>query len=257
MAKDQITVRLKGKNTHPDQLSAKELGLLLQSLDDAIWGLVETAPDKHERREVFISLVDIEDNCVSLRFRASHIYSPVIASAYKRITHAIAKSDYANIPKATRDKISDIYHFTKRNHCTAEFLNGTATPLAKLDPRIPLSLPSDFAAKGSTTVYAEVQRVGGVEPKVALKIDDGQTLHCDLSKDLAKSLSKRLYETVALQGEAHWDISWNIISFKVTGYIDDFEETTISESFGALKGRIGKYWDDVNPDTEIDDIRHR
>ncbi|MBL0129277.1 MAG: hypothetical protein IPP83_17935 [Flavobacteriales bacterium] len=256
MANDQITVRLKGKNAHPDQVRAKELGLLLIELDNTIWGVVESEPNKkYDRKEVFISLIDIKDNCVSLQFKANHIYAPVITGAYKRITEAIHTRDYTGIPKPAREGIKEIHNFTARNHVTAEFLNGTKKMLAKLDPRLALELPSDTCAKGSTTVYAEIQRVGGVDPKIALKLDDGPTLHCDISKDLAKTLSTRLYEVVALQGEAQWDVDWNITSFKVTGYVDGFEEAPISESFAELKGLIGKYWDDVDPDEAIADLR--
>lgn len=257
VAHDEITIRLKGKSAHPDQVRARELGILLQELDNTIWGVVESEPGKtYNRKEVFISLVNIVDNCVTLRFQANHIYSSVITGAYKRITKAIETKDYTGIPRTSREGIREIYNFTARNHCTAEFLNGSSKPLAKLDPRVELVIPTDNGAKGSTTIYAEIQRVGGVDPKIVLKLSDGPTLHCDIAKDLAKELSKRLYETVALQGEAQWDIDWNITAFKVTGYIDGFAEAPISESFGELKGLIGKYWDDVDPDAEIDDIRH-
>lgn len=257
MPTDKITVRLKGKNAHPDQLRARELGVLLQDLDDALWGVIETDTAKrYERKEVYISLLAIEDNCVSLTFQANHIYAPVIAGAYKRITTAISQHDYTGIPKVARDKIEDIYSFTKRNHCTAEFLNGTKKTLAKLDPRQPLQLPSPFAAQGLTTIYAEVQRVGGVDPRIVLKLEDGPTLHCDISKELAKLLSKKLYETVSLNGEAQWDDTWNIVSFKVTGFNDQFEDIPITEAFGALSKLIGDHWNNVDPDKEIGEDRN-
>ena len=54
-------------------------------------------------------------------------------------------------------------------------------------------------------LFGTVERVGGAEPRVTLRLHSGESIHCEVSGDLAKQLGRTLYERVVLEGTAVWD----------------------------------------------------
>ena len=98
---------------------------------------------------------------------------------------------------------------------------------------------------GETIIYGEIQRVGGTEPKIVLRLTSGDLFSLDVSRDVAKNLSPRLYSQVGLRGTATWSYSDNkLLQFEVES-LTEYEESSIADSFNQLRGVIGKYWDEI------------
>ena len=101
-----------------------------------------------------------------------------------------------------------IASFTSRRKCRAEFWQGEQTigePLAVMDETFAEGLPERQKVSGETVIYGKVERVGGVEPRVRLRLSSHDSISCHLSESLARQVGGRLYEEIGLKGKATWD----------------------------------------------------
>jgi hypothetical protein len=133
-------------------------------------------------------------------------------------------------------------------------VNGKPKTLATLTPDFEIPKPGYIT--GQTTIYGEVVRVGGVEPKVEIKTIAGQTLYCPFELKLASQLGALLYQLIGLDGDARWNTqSFEIEDFRVTG-ISEYRDISLIDAFQSLSAIAGRYYSDIDDVIGyVDDLR--
>lgn len=242
---DILEFRLYGDNISPRVFKAKEVGEILINVEDALKGYIFENNPTLDTRDLFISPIAINDQSLGLKFSPN--VAKYFVSAFIGITTAIKANDVSTLPLNTRHSLAEVQKVVRTKNCSAEFkINGEV--LANIDSNTQLDITEDII-KGDSTIYGEVQRVGGNEPTVWVILNTGKRIVLSVDKIQAKKLSRKLYEEVGFKGAAKWaKQSQTLLEFKVYDILDQYEPKSLKESFSEIKSIIGKYWD------KIDDI---
>lgn len=239
---DILRLRISGSNITPQSLKSKEVAELICSLEDAIFHFIKHKNPDISKDSVYISLVDIKSQS------AGYVFNPSIKDAllaFSALTLAINTNNYIDIPDKAIESLKPIKTFTKNRNCKAEFFIGDER-LTEITPNTIIEVPKTAYLRGESTIYGEVIRVGGMESKVVIKIDESKTLNLSISHDLAKEIAKKLYSVVGLVGDVKWSrFTHEILDFTPT-HIIPYSGGSIVESFSILKNEIGQYWDKID-----------
>ncbi len=239
---DILELCLSGGGMRPTTLKASEVAELISAYENALLHVIGRDNPELNLDSIFISLVDIQENSSHYKFIPS-VRNVAFAAAFA-INTSISTNTLANLPYKTVESLGEIWKFTKKKNCQAEFL-GKTLPKAVIVPEVPIKITKDFYFEGETTIYGRVERVGGATPKVRVKMDNDKILFLDIDEAIAKKLANRLYESVALKGFAKWrKDDYSIEDFKIEE-IRNFEESEISDSLKELQSVIGSFWDKI------------
>lgn len=117
-------------------------------------------------------------------------------------------------------------------------------------------IPEPAKVRGETTLYGEVQRVGGATPKVQFRSIDGDLIYCDATRELTREAAVRLYEQVGLRGEAEWDLkTLRVTSFTIEEILS-FEDVGVPSAFAELREIVGRYFDEISDvDAFVEQLR--
>ncbi|CAN5875038.1 hypothetical protein BH23PLA1_BH23PLA1_02900 [soil metagenome] len=133
---------------------------------------------------------------------------------------------------------------------------GKSSILARIGPDSARSLKDSLLLSGETSIFGEVNRVGGAtEVRCALRLPSQERLlYCRVeNKTLSRKLGKYLYQEVLLHGQATWMRSnWRIVRFVIKG-VERPEQGDISEAFEELRQAGGSDWEKIeNPEAFLD-----
>lgn len=244
MADNLLEIRFTGSGMKPGNIRSKELAEIIEAFEDMIVSVVLRDNPALGREAVIIGLVNIKDESIGLQFLPN--LTDLTIPATLRITESIAAHNFNQLPSTTIKSVQIIASFVKKYQCEAELrtYNGQAEVRAIITPS--MEIPSIVSLIGETTLYGEIKRVGGIDPRVTLRTIDGQTIYCDVSEELAKELGHRLYTQVALQGEAQWSPdTLQLEGFRIEKLLD-YEEAPITEAFAELAKIVGDTFDDID-----------
>ena len=249
-------LRFTGK-INPEAVRLSELAEILQAFETSLVEVALREYDELEAQNVVLSLIDIEAKSLKLRFKPR--LRDILFTAFLFVSESIATNNYGNLPMKTVESLQLINKFCRAKKCVAEWRDdpNAANPRAIITPESEISIPETAYLYGETTVYGKVQRVGGAEPKVSLKINEHHpTIYCSVSEELAKELGKNLYLEIGLKGTAKWYLpTLNIVEFKITDIVY-LQTTSFTESVEHLSKLIGEYWNDVT-DVEVEISKYR
>ncbi|NET33494.1 MAG: hypothetical protein F6K19_15970 [Cyanothece sp. SIO1E1] len=256
MAHDVIVeILLTGEGMSPGKIRSKEIAEVIESVEDMIASMVVRDNPGLKKETIVIGLKGIRQGSIGLEF--SQNLAELTLPATHRITRSIAENDFGILPSSTINSLRKLSAFTRRHQCNAEFFtqNGRLEALAVLTPET--QIPDIYPLSGETSMYGEITRVGGAEPKIQFKNLDGQIIYCNTSKTIAKKAGTRLYTKVELHGIAEWNSeTFEIESFRVID-IFDYEETSQSEAFEELANLIGDSFDNIDDvDRFVSEIRY-
>lgn len=232
---------------HPSNIRARDLALVLQSLDDGLSAIVETANPGMFAGGIGISLVNIKEGCAALEFDYGNY--AINYPAFIFLTESIRDSTLSRLPTKAKSIIDEVKIFNSKYRCSTEFWSSknTSSPDAIISPPELIEIPKQETIKGITTIYGEVIRVGGQRgARAELKLNSGSILEIKIKKDTAKALGSRMYETVGLQGEAVWNISSGEIESFTVDQMLNYVETPLNKSFELLKNEFGSYFEDID-----------
>ena len=238
-----IEVRFAGEDVQPETVKAGDVAEMIQAVEKMVESSVTRDHPEIKRDQVIVGFVEIQSTSLTLKF--SSLLPDVTMSAFQTIGDAIATNQFSQLPTSSLDGLDTIASFTRRRHCTTDFalLNGGRKVLVTMTPEIQITRLPLLA--GDTTIYGQVVRVGGREPRVMVETVDGQTLYCDASVEIAKDLGERLYRTVGLFGLANWDAqTYTIEKFSIKG-VTPYEGQPITEAMEELAKLVGSYYADV------------
>lgn len=241
---EMMEIRFAGKDIFPETIRAKELADILANIEESLTAIILKENPKVSAEEIIIGLVNIEEGSAKLRFKSS--LQALALSAFTLLSSSIVANDFTKIPLTTIKSVRAISDFTKKRNCIAEFraYADSDNPSASLTPSSEIIIPEIYQLTGETIIYGKVIRVGGITPKVGVKLSDRQTVYCDVKEDLAKEIGHKLYSWVGLSGIAQWNTEdYSLDSFKIEK-ITEYKEVPLSKSLFELSSVVGKYLKD-------------
>ena len=234
MTNNQLTLRFTGvADLKPQNLRAKELALIIDTLETAIVAAVIAQDPSLKREQVAVPLVAITDESIGLAFTPN--LPPLTYPAAARIAQALASERFLGRPEPGLEPLGILVRSVHQRGCIAEVTvtQGGKSVTASLTPttRITAYTPVD----GETVIYGEVIRAGGVEPKVELKPLAGKTLFCPTSQEIAVQLAGRLYQQVGVFGYATWDReTLEIKEFHISRVLP-YQKRPLTQAFQLLR----------------------
>ena len=107
--------------------------------------------------------------------------------------------------------------------------------MAEMDVGFESYLPEPHFIRGETVIYGRVERVGGVDPKVRVRLSEHEVVSCRLDEGLAIELGAHLYSEVGLRGQATWDAKDQSLAYFRVDEILPFENAGAATAAYALK----------------------
>lgn len=250
-----VEVLLRGDGISPGKLRSKEIAEIIESVEDMIASTVVQDHPELKKESIIIGLRGVREGSIGLEF-SPNLEELTLPATY-RITRSIVQDDFTSLSNNTLTSLRKLSAFTRRHNCRAEFstLNGKIEALAVVTPET--KIPERYSISGETSLYGEITRVGGAEPKIQFKTLEGEIIYCSTDREIARKAGTKLYNRVEIQGVAEWNSeTLKIETFHVTD-ISDYEEIRLSEAFEELSDLIGNSLDYIdNVDDFVSEIRY-
>lgn len=244
---ENIYFKLEGTTRiKPQAFTGREVAALIINLEDSLRSVAKSQDAVLHDDNLYISLVEVVHESAGYRFAPS---IRQVATSFAILAASVQSKNYENLPPKAITGLKEIQKIIARKEdCVGVFISGGEV-ISKITKNTDISIPTIGKIQGETILYGKIQRVGGVDPKVVLRLHGGQLLSLDVNESVARSVGNRLYTEVGLKGYATWSYHENeIVTFKVES-LTDYNDNPIDEAFEQLRGLIGKYWDE-NQDIE-------
>lgn len=241
---DILEIHFTGKNISPESIRIGEIAVILDAIENVLLTVVAKEHEGITKEILTIGLHNINAGSLGLQFTSR--LPEVVTPAFEQVAISIRSRAIENIPFESLNHFEKILSFVRKHQAQADFIivNGKSKTLATLTPDF--EIPKQVYITGQTTVYGEIVRVGGVEPKVEVKTISGQTIYCPFEIELASQLGALLYQLVGLDGVARWNAqNFEIEEFRVTG-VSEYRNGSLIDAFQSLREIAGKYYDDVD-----------
>jgi hypothetical protein len=250
-----VEILLTGEGMSPGKIRSKEIAEVIESVEDMIASVVMRDHPELKKEMIVIGLKSIRQGSIGLEFAPNLV--ELTLPATRRLTQSIVENNFSILPSSAINSLKKLSAFAKRYQCNAEFFtqNGRLESLAVLTPET--QIPDIYPLSGETTIYGEITRVGGAEPKIQFKTLDSQIVYCSTNKTIAKKAGAKLYTKVGLHGTAEWNSeTFEIEEFHVID-ISDYEQIPPSEAFEELANLIGDSFDNIEDvDRSVSEIRY-
>lgn len=238
-----LEIHFTGENISPENIRIGEIAVILESLENVLLSVILEQHPALTKEALTIGLHNINHGSLGLQFTSQ--LPEVVTPAFHKVAEAVIAGVGDGFSKESNDNFEKILNFVKRHDAQADFIvvNGHSETIATLTSSFVIPKPTYI--NGQTTIYGQIVRVGGVEPKVEVKTISGQTIFCPFDVSLASELGALLYQLAGLNGLAKWDAqTFEIQEFRVTS-ISNFRDTSVVEAFQSLTEIAGEYYDDV------------
>lgn len=238
-----VIFKLEGsKDIKPKAFSAKEIGAIISALEESVKALAKARNPSLDDEHLKISLVEVRHQSAGFKFHPSVVE---MAKAYIELAQHVEDGSLEKLPLRSLLPLREIQRtIIKKGNCVGAFISGR-TRISTLDASTNVKLPVDIGIVGETVLYGRIERVGGSEPKIALRLNTGVLLSLDVTEDLAKQFASNLYTNVGLVGEATWSVeNSEIVKFRVLG-LTEFEGGRVDVLMNNLRGLVGYFWDEV------------
>jgi len=240
---DILEIHFVGENISPENIRIGEIAVILDAIENVLLSVVSKKHEGLTKDILTIGLHNVNAGSLGLQFTSK--LPEVVTPAFEQVAVSVRNRTIDAIPFESLNHFEKILSFVKRHHAQADFIvvNGISRNLATLTSDF--ELPKPVHITGQTTIYGEIVRVGGVEPKVEIKTISGQTLYCPFEIELASQLGSLLYQLVGLDGNARWNTqNFEIEDFRVTG-ISIYRDIPMIEAFQSLSEIVDKYYSDI------------
>lgn len=242
---EQLDFKIIGENIHPSSLRAKDTTELIASFENSIVSYILNSDRSISEEDLIIGLVDVNEGSARFSFSASK--PEIILAAFLVVSSAISSGDYAKLPSNSINSLKKISDFTKRRNCSVEFALSSELdkPTARITAETIINIPESHYVSGETSLIGRIERVGGVKPKVTIRMADDLLLYCEIDEHFAKTLGQNLYKEVAFKGTAKWLLEDNtIVSFDIHEILS-YKNSSIKDGIDELSHLIGRYWSDT------------
>ncbi|QUS60469.1 hypothetical protein IQE94_13400 [Synechocystis sp. PCC 7339] len=231
-----IETSLTGAGISPGKVRSKDIGELITATEEIISTYVHDKHSEIHANDIIIGLKNVKGDGYILEYQPS--LPEITVPAFEAVSHCIETRKLEILPSKTVESIAKIRQLSKKGGFNTEFyaVNGSRKYLTSINQT--LEIPASITMQGETTLYGEIIRVGGSEPKVAIKIMSGRILYCDAKKAIVRQAGQRLYEIVGIRGNVEWRMNdMEIQSFQIIEFTD-YQDSPITETFNHLKQSI-------------------
>lgn len=243
-----FTIRLTGDDVSPSVIAASDLAELIIAVEQSILAIL--GRDHAESTEtVVLGLTAVQNKSVGLAFTSDK--PAEVLSAYEEFVSAARLRDFERLPARSLDGLRTLTRFARSHDGHTQFWNGsTDGPLLDLPPTYAVELPAPDYERGETVLYGKIERVGGVRPRVRLRVSAREIVYADVDEEQSRVLGGRLYSQAALRGQATWDaVTGGVVYFRVDEILE-YESGSIIEAFEELALATGGAFSDV---TDVDE----
>lgn len=206
----QFELTLEGnEDVSVGRLPNKTLVQLLEVVDDLTFALLVAHSPKLVPDAVQVALSALTGGSFRLRFATTYEHEAQLG--FSALGQALQGDAFDTLPTSAVQALSRLQKITRTYHAKASFAtwNGARQELGTLSPETPLTTVHGELTS-IDTLYGTVLRVGGEEPpRVRLRLLDNTLITCRITRrdkrDVARQLGARLYDVVAVTGEAKRD----------------------------------------------------
>jgi hypothetical protein len=184
-----------------------------------------------------LALVGVSQGSVVYHVTMSRI-TPIATALF---TMATLSGSYGTLPTAARTALRDCLKVVTERAWTVaiRWQDGDAEPATILSRDTP-PVPDDEATMiVATTLYGIVERIGGREPRIVFRLDDGQAVSCPVSVEEACRWSGHLYQTVCITGDAVVRVDDQQIVDLRLGSVSPFDPQPIAQTMRELATLVG------------------
>ena len=235
-ASETIELKFEGNGVKPSTVKASEVAELIKSFEASLLSVIKRDDPTFNDALVYVSFEEIKDKCLLLKLKTHFIAAATAATV---IGTSFSQKSFDDYPQTTIEDLRELTKFAKRHDCYGEIIRA-GERIAIFDKNTEVSYSEKGTVWGETTIYGEVTRAGGENPKTTIKINDEYTLSFDVSKDIAIKLAANLYKEVGLVGRAKWNKrSYKVLEFKASDVII-LEDQPITKTFEELSNLFTK-----------------
>ena len=248
-----FTIRLSGEGVRPHLIPASDLAQLLIAAEQTILGLA--ARENPEASDsLVVGLTAVRDESIGFAF-TSNQPGPALA-AYKELVTLTANRAFRSLPARSLEGLKTLTSFSRDHRGVTQFWNGTTErPLLELPSEFAIEVPSPEYQRGETVIHGKIERVGGVRPRVRLRISDREAISADINEEQSRELGGRMYSQTALRGQATWDAQdGSIVYFRVEEVLH-YQPNKVSTAFDELRTIIKGSYDSVDVNDYAKKIR--
>lgn len=230
----------------PSLVAASDLAALLIAAEQMVSAVIQRHhPELDEA--VIVSLSEISDRSIGFTFTSN---KPDIAqSAYQELVSVVKESQYPSLPAQSIDGLRTLTRFTRERKGHTQFWNGGDRPLLDLSPEFPIHVPKPDYIRGETVIYGKVEQVGGVRPRVRLRISEREIVTAQITEAQGRELGPLLYQETGLRGEATWKTQDGSIAYFRVKEILKHQTGSILTAFDQLAELVGGAYDTI---TDLD-----
>ncbi len=240
-----MEVRIRGPGASPDKISVSELIRFLGSIEQALYQIAKSKSHEPLGENFYVSLVEVKEGSALFRFKPSMREAAFVAATL--LSASMISRDFSVLPVEAVNHLSSAVAFVQKQSWTAEvkLSASDSQPAFVIDSQTPIPEITPFEVTGETVLYGEIERVGGQDPKVGLRLPDGSWLSCTVSKDMAQVLAGRLYTVVGLRGSATWEMpSLELSKFQISELLD-FTHVPFAVAMKELADDLRPHYSDI------------
>ena len=254
----EFHIRISGKDVSPETMSISALGELLITLEQAV---LAASPDREPSpidfaRDAKIGLTGVKPGSSYLTFHPTlDLIEPI-----GDISKAMVTGDVSSLPSLAISRLEDMRLTAIGNEWDLQIDGDVRLGIVsgRFRTEVPFRIPDSPTMVGKTTLSGRILLIGGKRPRLTLELRNGQLVKVKLTHDQVLALRSRVYQTVALEGEAIWLVNenWRIKSFtveKITPSRPD--KHSLSNAFRDLAEASQERWKGIDAQKFVDDLR--
>lgn len=238
-----FTIRLTGEAVRPQLLPASDLAQLLIAAEQAVLAIaLRDHPDAAE--ELVVGLSAVQDQSIGFAFTSNQ--PQVAQAAYAELITLTENHAFRSLPARSLEGLRTLTRFSREHGGRTQFWNGgTERPLLDLASDFAIEVPAPEYQRGETVLYGRIERVGGVRPRVRLRVSEHEVVYGDITEEQSRDLGSRLYSDAALRGLATWDAQdGSVVYFRVQEILH-YHRGKVREAFKELRDVVGNAYDQI------------
>ncbi len=239
-----FTIRLSGEGVRPHLIPAGDLAQLLIAAEQMVMGLA-AREHPEDADSLFVGLAAVRDESIGFAFTSNRPDSAL--AVYQELVVLTGNRAFRSLPARSLEGLKTLTAFSREHRGVTQFWNGAiGRPLLELPTDFAIEVPSPEYQRGETVIYGKIERVGGVRPRVRLRISDREVVSADITEEQSRELGSRMYSQSALRGQATWDAQdGSIVYFRVEEILH-YQPAKVVSAFDDLRAAVGGAYDSLD-----------
>ncbi|MCK9590243.1 MAG: hypothetical protein WC076_01430 [Terrimicrobiaceae bacterium] len=238
-----FTIRLTGEGVRPHLVAASDLAGLIIAAEQTV-AAIARRENPEAAESLIVGLSGIQDQSIGLAFTSNE--ESVISTAYQELVAALENRLFRSLPAQSLEGLRTLTQFARERKGHTQFWNGSQRgPLLDLPPEYAIEVPLPEYQRGETVLYGRIERVGGVRPRVRLRVSPKEVVYGDITEDQSRILGSNLYSETALRGQATWDAQdGTVVCFRVEEILH-YQRGKATQAFQEPSDAAGGAFDQI------------